>query len=227
MAIRPWPCGEGPRDKLLLRGPAALSDAELLAVLLRTGLRGHSALDLARDMLQGAGDLSSLLSLDRSSLEAQPGLGPAKYAQLRAALELARRAAEQGLRNGDVMSSPRATREFLQHHLAAREREVFSCLFLDSQHRLLRCDDLFLGTLDGAAVYPREIAVRALQYRAAAVIFAHNHPSGVAEPSAADRRITERLAAALGLLDIRVLDHIIIGRGTAFSFAEQGLVPVA
>ena len=132
--------------------------------------------------------------------------------------------AEQALRAGDVMSSPERTREFVQYHLGGREREVFSCLFLDSQHRLLRCEDLFLGTLDGAGVFPREVAVRALRYRAAAVILAHNHPSGVAEPSAADRRITERLSAALGLLDVRVLDHIIVGRGRTFSFAEQWLV---
>ena len=224
MAIRQWPCGEGPRDKLLLRGPAALSDAELLAVLLRTGRRGHSALDLARDLLQRAGDLPALLCLDRAALEAEPGLGPAKYAQLRAALELARRGAEQGLRDADVMSSPQRTREFLLHHLASREREVFSCLFLDSQHRLLRCDDLFLGTLDGAAVYPREIAVRALQYRAAAVIFAHNHPSGVAEPSQSDIQITRRLKDALLLVDVRVLDHLIVGNQEIVSLAERGLI---
>ncbi|MFN2329182.1 MAG: DNA repair protein RadC [Chromatocurvus sp.] len=224
MAICDWPHGEGPRDKLLQRGAAALSDAELLAVLLRTGRAGCSALDLAMALLHRAGDLATLLAMDANALADEPGVGPGKYAMLQAAMELARRSVEQHLKQADVMSSPARTRQFLQHHLAAREREIFSCLFLDSQHRLLRCEDLFFGTLDGAAVYPREVAVRALQYRAAAVIFAHNHPSGVAEPSAADRRITERLQAGLGLLDIRVLDHIIIGRGHAYSFAESGLL---
>lgn len=224
MAIRDWPNGEGPRDKLLQRGAVALSDAELLAVLLRTGRPGCSALELAMALLHRAGDLATVLAMDASALADEPGVGPGKYAMLQAAMELARRSVEQHLTQADVMSSPRRTRLFLQHHLAAREREIFSCLFLDSQHRLLRCEDLFFGTLDGAAVYPREVAVRALQYRAAAVIFAHNHPSGLAEPSAADRRITERLQAGLGLLDIRVLDHIIIGRGYAYSFAESGLL---
>jgi DNA repair protein RadC len=226
MGHRDWPAGEGPREKLLLRGAQALSDVELLAVVLRTGRPGASALEVARDLLARAGNLSGVMGLDRGDLEAEPGLGPGKVAQLQAARELARRSAEQTLRGGDVMSSPERTRVFLQYHLGGREREVFCCLFLDSQHRLLCCEDLFLGTLDGAAVYPREVAVRALRYRAAAVIFAHNHPSGVAEPSVADRRITERLSAALGLLDIRVLDHIIVGRGRTFSFAEQGLVGV-
>ncbi len=224
MSRRGWPTGEGPREKLLLRGAGALSDAELLAVVLRTGRPGASALEVAHGLLQRAGDLAGLMGLERGELEAEPGLGPGKVAQLHAARELARRCAEQALRAGNVMSSPERTREFLQYHLGGREREVFCCLFLDSQHRLLHCEDLFLGTLDGAAVYPREVAVRALRYRAAAVILAHNHPSGVAEPSAADRRITERLSAALGLLDVRVLDHIIVGRGRTFSFAEQGLV---
>ena len=226
MRRRDWPAGEGPREKLLQRGAQALSDVELLAVILRTGRPGASALDVARDLLQRAGDLAGLMGLERDDLEAEPGLGPGKVAQLHAARELARRCAEQTLRGGDVMSSPERTRIFLQYHLGGRDREVFCCLFLDSQHRLLCCEDLFLGTLDGAAVYPREVAVRALRNRAAAVILAHNHPSGVAEPSAADRRITERLSAALGLLDIRVLDHIIVGRGRTFSFAEQGLVGI-
>ena len=226
MGHRDWPAGEGPREKLLLRGAQALSDVELLAVVLRTGRPGASALEVARDLLERAGNLAGVMGLDRGDLEAEPGLGPGKVAQLQAARELARRSAEQTLRGGDVMTSPERTRVFLQYHLGGREREVFCCLFLDSQHRLLCCEDLFLGTLDGAAVYPREVAVCALRYRAAAVIFAHNHPSGVAEPSAADRRITERLSAALGLLDIRVLDHIIVGRGRTFSFAEQGLVGV-
>lgn len=224
MGIGGWPAGEGPREKLLDRGAGALSDAELLAVLLHTGYRDCSALDLARNLLTEFSDLGGVMRAGSASLLACTGVGTAKYAQLRAALELARRQALQALGSGDVLTSPAETRRFLQYHLGGHRREVFSCLFLDSQHRVLRCEDLFLGTLDGAAVYPREVAVRALQYNAAAVIFAHNHPSGVAEPSSADRRITERLCAALALLDIRVLDHIIVGRGREFSFAEEGLL---
>ncbi len=224
MSIARWASGEGPRDKLLQRGAGALSDAELLAVLLRSGVRGQSAVDLSRGLLAEFGGLPGVVAADRGRLLQLPGVGEAKYALLQASLELARRHALAGLGETDVLSSPQATRRFLRHHLGSRDREVFSCLFLDSQHRVLRCEDLFLGTLDGAAVYPREVAVRALQYSAAAVIFAHNHPSGVAEPSAADRRITERLCAALGLLDIRVLDHFIVGRGCEYSFAEEGLL---
>ena len=224
MGIAQWQAGEGPRDKLLERGEQALSDAELLAVLLHTGYRGCSALDMARNLLCQFFDLRGVMQAGQASLLACTGVGPVKYAQLQAAQELARRQALQVISCGDALSSPGDTRRFLQYHLGGHNREVFTCLFLDSQHRVLRCEDLFLGTLDGAAVYPREVAVRALQYSAAAVIFAHNHPSGVAEPSSADRRITERLCAALALLDIRVLDHIIIGRGRAFSFAEEGLL---
>lgn len=219
-----WPQGDGPQDKLLQRGAAALSDAELLAVLLHTGYRDCGVVALAGQLLDQFGGIRGLLRATQGQVTALPGIGPTKYARLRASLELARRQAMQGLAEGDVLTSPAATQRFLQYHLGSHDREVFSCLFLDSQHRVLRCEDLFFGTLDGAAVYPREVAVRALQYRSAAVIFAHNHPSGVAEPSAADRRITERLSAALGLLDVRVLDHIIVGSGQAFSFAEAGLL---
>lgn len=224
MGIAEWAAGEGPRDKLLDRGARSLSDAELLAVMLRTGYRDCSALDLARSLLSQFGGLAGVMRVEGPCLMACPGVGAAKYAQLKAALELARRQALQVICATDVLSSPEDTRRFLQFHLGAHNREVFCCIFVDSQHRVLCCEDLFFGTLDGAAVYPREVATRALQYCAAAVIFAHNHPSGVAEPSSADRRITERLSSALGLLDIRVLDHIIIGRGRAFSFAEEGLL---
>ena len=216
--------GEGPRDKLLDRGAAALSDGELLALLLNTGHRDCSALDAARSILRAFGGISGLIRSDQRSLLAYSGLSPAKYARLFAAVELVRRDALQQVSSVDVLASPSETRRFLQYHLGRRSREVFTCLFLDSQHRVLRCEDLFFGTLDGAAVYPREVAVRALQYGAAAVIFAHNHPSGVAEPSSADRRITQRLCSALSLLDIRVLDHIIVGCGRAYSFAEHGLL---
>ncbi|GAB5453101.1 MAG: DNA repair protein RadC [Halioglobus sp.] len=215
---------EGPRDKLIARGAMALDDAELLAVLLHTGYRDCSALDLARQLLAEFGGIGGLVRAEQSRLLACTGIGPAKYAQLRVAVELARRQALQTVSAGDVLSSPDATRRFLQYHLGSHNREVFCCLFLDSQHRVLRCEDLFYGTLDGAAVYPREVAVRALQNGAAALIFAHNHPSGVAEPSVADKRITERLCQALSLLDIRVLDHIIVGRGGEYSFAEHGLL---
>jgi DNA repair protein RadC len=224
MSISRWIPGEGPRDKLLERGAVALSDAELLAVLLNTGYRDCSALDLARTLLKEFDGVNGLMRAGQGYLLARPGIGPAKYARLRAAMELACRQAYETVSTGDVLSSPSETRRFLQYHLGSRSREVFTCLFLDSQHRVQRCEDLFFGTLDGAAVYPREVAVRALQYGAAAVIFAHNHPSGVAEPSSADRRITERLCSALALLDIRVLDHIIVGSGGEFSFAEQGLL---
>lgn len=224
MEISRWEPGEGPRERLLLRGAASLSDAELLAVLLQTGYRNCNAVMLARELLDQFGGLMGMVRADASRLLACQGVGQAKYALLQASVELARRVALQELAGSDVLSSPGQTRRFLQHHLGGQAREVFSVIFLDSQHRIIRCEDLFLGTLDGAAVYPREVAVRALQYRAAAVIFAHNHPSGVAEPSPADRRITERLVAALGLLDIRVLDHVIVGMGCEFSFAEQGLL---
>ena len=215
---------EGPRDKLLQRGPRALSDAELLAVLLRTGRPGRSATELSRGLLARSGGLSGLMARDANDLLGESGMGPAKLALLKAALELGRRCAEEPLRERSVLANPERTRAFLQQHLGAETREVFSCLFLDAQHRLLRCEDLFFGTLDGAAVYPREVAVRALQYRAAAVILAHNHPSGVCRPSAADRSITERLRDALALLDVAVLDHVIVGRGASFSFADAGLI---
>ncbi|MFK7976018.1 MAG: DNA repair protein RadC [Halioglobus sp.] len=224
MPVDYWGVGEGPREKLLENGAVSLSDAELVAILMHTGYRDCNALEMGRDLLQQFGGIAGLLRASGQQLMACSGVGPAKYARLRAALELARRQALQGLHAADVLSSPGETRRFLQHHLGCHNREVFCCLFLDSQHRVLSSEDLFFGTLDGAAVYPREVVERALQNRAAAVIFAHNHPSGVAEPSAADRRITERLTAALTLLDIRVLDHIIVGAGQTFSFAEAGLL---
>ena len=224
MGARAWLPGEGPRDRLLAHGASVLSDAELLAVLLHTGYRDCSALDMARGLLAEFAGLGGMIRAGRRRLLSCPGIGPTKFARICAALELARRQALLEVSGGEVMGSSSQTRRFLQLHLGAHGREVFTCLFLDSQHRVLRCEDLFFGTLDGAAVYPREVAVRALQYGAAAVIFAHNHPSGVAEPSAADRRITERLCTALALLDIRVLDHIIVGSGRAYSFAEQGLL---
>lgn len=218
------PAEERPREKLLVHGVAALSDSELLAVLLGTGGAGRDVLTLARALLQRFDGWHGLLCARREALVSEPGFGVAKYTLLQAALEVARRHAHEELRLGAVISSPSRTRQFLQFHLRDTSREVFCCLFLNAQHALIRCENLFLGTLDGAAVYPRVVLKRALELEAAAVIFGHNHPSGVAEPSAADRRITERLQAALALVDIRVLDHIIVGRGRAYSFAEDGLL---
>jgi DNA repair protein RadC len=209
---------------MLARGAAALSDSELLAILLGTGGAGRGVMELARALLARFGGWNGLLGAPFEDMMEEPGMGVAKFALLQAALELARRHALEELRQGAVLSSPGQTRRFLQNHLRDSSREVFCCLFLNAQHALISCEDLFHGTLDGAAVYPRVVLRRALQIDAAAVIFAHNHPSGVAEPSAADRRITERLQAALALVDIRVLDHIIVGRGSAFSFAEDGLL---
>ena len=215
---------EHPQARLLQRGVGALSDAEVLAVLLRGGPPGFSAQQLADALLRRFGGLAGVFQSDRQTLLSEPGLGPGKLSLILAARELARRSAEEPLRQTAVMSSPALTRAFLSQHLHDRDREVFCCLFLDAQHRLICCKDLFFGTLDGAAVYPREVAVRALRYRAAAVILAHNHPSGVARPSTADRQITERLQRALALLDVRVLDHVVVGRGDSFSFAEAGLL---
>ncbi len=224
MDLSVWLGGELPREKMQARGVVSLSDAELLAILLGTGGGGRDVISLARHLLQRFGSLPGVVAASREELLLEPGVGIAKYSLLQAALELSRRHAMQQLQRGSVMSSPEQTRRFLCSHLRDTGREVFSCLFLDSQHALICCEDLFWGTLDGAAVYPREVVRRALQLQAAAVIFAHNHPSGIAEPSAADRRITERLQAALALMDIRVLDHIIVGRGQQYSFAEGGLL---
>ncbi|WOJ97499.1 DNA repair protein RadC [Congregibacter brevis] len=216
--------GESPREKLLGRGTQALSDAELLALVLHCRSARTGATEFATTLLGGPDGLAGLVSSSQQALLAMPGLGPASVSRLLAALELAARCAKQPLTQRDVMSSPEKTRLFLQHHLGMRSREVFCCLFLDSQHRLLCCEDVFLGTIDGAAVYPREVVVRALHYRAAAVVLAHNHPSGLTRPSSADRRITERLRDALKLVDVRVLDHVIVGRGRCYSFVESGLL---
>ncbi len=224
MAIRDWPVDERPREKLLQKGAEALSDAELLAIFLRTGVKGKSAVDLARDLLDDFGSLKALLSADRQRFCQANGLGMAKYAQLQAVLQMARRHFEETLMQGDVLTSPQETRQFLASQLRGYTYEVFCCLFLDNRHRVLRFEELFRGTIDGAAVYPREVVKQALAHNAAAVIFAHNHPSGLTEPSTADRQITEKLKQALALFDIRVLDHFIIGDGRPYSFAEQGLL---
>ena len=222
MPITDWPAAERPREKLLARGAAALSDAELLAIFLRTGVPGMNAVELARSLLAEHGGLAGVLRLDRRGFCARRGLGEAKFVQLQAALEMARRHLRAGLDRGAALNSPRQVREYLALRLADRPHEVFACLYLDTRHRLIACEELFRGTLDGASVHIREVVASALEKGAAALIFAHNHPSGVAEPSEADRRITERLRQALALVDVRVLDHIVVGAGETVSFAERG-----
>jgi len=224
MPISDWPEAERPREKLLSLGPGALSDAELLAIFLRTGVPGLNAVELARNLVKEYGGLRQLLQADQKRFCKTRGLGNAKYAQLQAVLELARRQLGENLVRSDALSNPAATRRYLTAQLRDYPYEVFACLFLDSRHRLICYEELFRGTIDGASVHPREVIRRALQHNAAAVILAHNHPSGVAEPSDADRRITQRLKEALGLIDIRVLDHVVIGDQTAASFAELGIL---
>ena len=224
MAIPDWPIDERPREKLLEKGAAALSDAELLAILLRTGIAGHSALDLARNVLKSFDSLRKLIAADRQRFCAEPGLGPVRFAELQAAVELSRRQLSESLRAGPSLASPKATRDFLSARLRDLEHEMFCCLFLDKRHRLIKFEELFRGTIDGASVHPREIVKLALQRNSAAVIIAHNHPSGVAEPSQADELITLRVKEALALVDIRLLDHIIVGDGACVSLAERGLI---
>ncbi len=224
MAIRDWPRPERPREKLLQRGVGALSDAEVLAIFLGTGVPGRSAVDLGRDLLQRHGGLRPLLEAERAELCAAPGLGDAKYALLQAALELGRRYLEAGLERGATLGGPGDTRRYLSARLRGQRREVFACLFLDNRHRVIRFEELFFGTVDGATVHPREVVRQALACNAAAVILAHNHPSGVAEPSRADTALTQRLRDALALVDIRVLDHLVVGDGEAVSMAERGLM---
>jgi DNA repair protein RadC len=224
MAIRDWPRDERPREKLLEKGAAALSDAELLAILLRTGTRGSSALDLARDVLKSFRGLRKFIAADRRRFCAVPGLGVARFAELQAAVEISRRQLTESLKAGPSLASPRATCDFLSAKLRDLEHEVFCCLYLDKRHRLIEYEELFRGTIDGASVHPREIVKLALQRNAAAVIIAHNHPSGIAEPSQADELITQRVKEALGLVDIRLLDHIIVGDGMIVSLAERGIL---
>jgi DNA repair protein RadC len=225
VAIKNWPSGERPREKLISRGAQSLSDAELLAVLLGTGSAGASALDVGRELLgHFGGSLRRLLTADTRALLARRGLGPARYAMLMASLELARRHYCEALRAGPAMNAPAATRQFLTAQLRDRPYEVFCCLHLDNRHRLIHFEEVFRGTIDGASVHPREVVRQALRYNAAALIFAHNHPSGIAEPSQADELITRRLRDALALVDIRVLDHLIVGDNACLSFAERGLL---
>ena len=224
MPISDWPEDDRPREKLLARGPGSLSDAELLAIFLRTGTRGKSAVDIARLLLGKFGSLAGLISASRDAFCAVPGLGNAKYAQLLAATELTRRALAAEMKAGVNLSSPTAVRDFLRLSIQNREVEVFVGLFLDAQNRVISVEELFSGTLTQTSVFPREVVRKALFYNAAGVIFAHNHPSGVAEPSHADETLTQALKEALALIDVRVLDHFVVGRGATLSFAERGLL---
>jgi DNA repair protein RadC len=222
MAITDWPADERPREKLLQRGAQALSDAELLAIFLRTGVPGCNAVELARQLLQEFGSLRALLTADKAQFCQGKGLGPAKYVQLQAVLEMSNRYLGEFLHRGDTLTSPDLVKRYLQCKLRDRHQEVFAMLLLDNQHRVLQFNELFFGTIDSASVYPREIVRTVLKHNAAAVILCHNHPSGVAEPSNADRFITDRIIAALKLIDVRVLDHLVIGDGETTSFAERG-----
>lgn len=222
MTIKHWPLQERPRERLLSVGPQALSDAELLAIFLRTGCHGLSAVDLARRLLAEFGSLQQLLQASESAVCALPGLGPTKYAQLQAVKELGLRLAKENLAEPDNMTSSRQVGEYLCQHLGHYQREVFALLMLDSQHRLICLEELFRGTIDSASVHPREVVKSALKHNAAAVILSHNHPSGVAEPSQSDRLITDSLVDALDLVGVRVLDHIVVGRKQWVSFADRG-----
>lgn len=222
--LKSLPSDARPREKLLARGPSALSDAELLALLLRTGMAGKHVLQLAQELLDRFGGVAGLLHSGADALKVIKGLGPAKRAEVVAVLELARRALAQELQVRPLFDSPQAVRHYLQLQLGARTHEVFCVIFLDSQNRLLALEELFRGTLTQTSVYPREVVRRAMALNAAAVILAHNHPSGLAEPSRADEFLTQSLKSALGLVDVRVLDHLVVGRGQVVSMAERGLV---
>ncbi|MGB7651419.1 MAG: DNA repair protein RadC [Gallionella sp.] len=224
MSITNWPSSERPREKLLERGAAALSDAELLAIFLRTGVVGKSAVDLARELLNRFGNLTQLFATSEADFCAINGMGQAKFVQLQAVLEMSRRALQEQMQQGDMLNSPKAVRDYLRLLLGTRQQEVFVALFLDTQHRVLAVEELFQGTLSQTSVYPREVVKRALAHNAAAVIFAHNHPSGIAEPSHADELITRILKQALALVEVRVLDHFIVVGDATLSFAERGLL---
>ncbi len=224
MPLKDLPPDARPREKLLARGPAALSDAELLALLLRTGLAGKGVLQLAQELLDSFGGMAGLLHAGADDLKRIKGLGPAKRAELVAVLELARRALAEQLRERAALDTPQAVKDYLQLQLAHKKHESFAVLFLDNQHKLLALEELFRGTLAQTSVYPREVVLRALHHHAAAVVLAHNHPSGTVQPSRADEALTQALKAALALVDVRVLDHVIVAPGLALSMAEKGLL---
>jgi DNA repair protein RadC len=224
MSITDWPVGDRPREKLLQRGASSLSDAELLAIFLRTGVVGKSAVDLARDLLARFGNLTRMFAASEPEFCDIHGMGQAKFVQLQAVLEMSRRALQEEMQSGDALNSPRAVREYLQLLLRSRQQEVFVAIFLDAQHRVISAEELFQGTLTQTSVYPREVVKRALHHNAAALIFAHNHPSGVAEPSESDRLLTYALKNSLQLVDVRVLDHFIVAGAGCLSFAEKGML---
>ncbi len=224
MAITDWPEGERPREKLLAGGAMALSDAELLAIFLRTGVAGKSAVDLARDLLTRFSSLNGIFAASIEEICQVHGMGESKFVQLQAIFEMSRRALLEQMQQRDILTSPQAVRQYLSLKIGALPREVFMVIFLDAQHRVLAVEELFSGTLTQTSVYPREVVKRSLHHNAAAVIFAHNHPSGVPEPSQADESLTEALKAALNLVDIRVLDHFIVAGNQVLSFAERGLL---
>lgn len=224
MSITNWPASERPRERLLAQGAAALSDAELLAIFLRVGVRGKSAVDLARDLLGEFDSLNGLFAASQESLMAVHGMGCAKFVQLQAVLEMAKRALHEKIKLTDTLANPQAVRDYLRTTLARLPHEVFVAVFLTAQNRVIAVDEIFRGTLTQTSVYPREVVKRALAHNAASVILAHNHPSGEASPSQADRALTRTLAEALALIDVRVLDHFIVAPGASLSFAEQGLI---
>jgi DNA repair protein RadC len=224
MPITEWPKDERPRERLVKQGARALSDAELLAIFLRVGVAGKSAVDLGRDLIERFENLAGLFSASQIELCSVKGMGEAKYVQLQAVLEMARRAMDEQIRRTDALNSPQAVRDYLRLTLARLPHEVFVAVFLSAQNRVIAVEELFRGTLTQTSVYPREIVKQALAHNAASVILAHNHPSGEASPSTADRSLTRALADALSLVDVRVLDHFIVAPGASLSFAEQGLL---
>jgi len=224
MAITDWPEQERPREKLLRTGAARLSDAELLAIFLRVGIAGKTAVDLARDLLHHFKSLNGVFAADIQQMTAVPGMGVSKYCQLQAVLEMSKRALGETLQQSDSFRSPNQVKDYLQLQLSQRQREVFGIMFLDAQNRLIAFETLFEGSLMQTNVYPREVVKRALDLNAAALILSHNHPGGNALPSAADKQLTNALKEALNLVDIRVLDHIIVAKQETFSFSEQGLI---
>lgn len=222
MPITDWPKAERPREKLLSCGSSALSDAELLAIFLRTGVKGKTAVDLARDIIAYFGGLRNLLLADKNAFCQFSGLGEAKFSQLQAVIELSRRHLKETMQRGEFLKNPQSTQDYLSVRLRDLPYEVFACLFLDNQHRVIEFEILFQGTINGSSVHPREVVRKTLKHNAAALILAHNHPSGIAEPSAADRHITKQLSEALALIDVRVLDHIVVGDGECVAFSERG-----
>ncbi len=224
MGIRDWPASERPREKLIEQGAEALSDAELLAIFLRVGVTGKSAVDLARDLLNKFGSLNAIFAANEKAISQVHGMGSSKYAQLQAIFEMSQRALNEQMQEQDVLNSPQQVRDYLVLKLGSQLKEVFLVLFLDTQNRLIASEEMFSGSLKETSIYPREVVKRALHYNAAAVIFAHNHPSGIAQQSSADEMITQELKKALALVDMRVLDHFIVAGNTTLSFSERGLL---